>query len=286
MCLGLAFAGLTYSVFAVGLNAAWYADYPKSRFHLFNDLNEWMGMDKCGHAFSGYFQTDLVYQGARWAGMPKYRALLWGSAISTLFQTSIELMDGFQEQWGFSWADVGANCLGTVFFAGQQLLWNEQRITLKFSAAPQRYKDENINGENGGVSNLRDRAERLFGTQLPTRLLKDYNGQVYWLSFNPVHFSRSKASSWWPVFLNVALGYGAQNMYGGFDNKWNDKHDRYSAEHLPRYRQYFLSLDIDLRKVPVKNRFLKSALHVLNIFKLPAPALEYNSIGQIQWQWF
>lgn len=35
----------------IGLNQMWYADYPQSKFHFYNDNSEWMQMDKVGHFY-------------------------------------------------------------------------------------------------------------------------------------------------------------------------------------------------------------------------------------------
>ncbi|MFZ4546324.1 MAG: hypothetical protein ACOYN4_02755, partial [Bacteroidales bacterium] len=37
-----------YSATLVGLNYLWYADYPRSSFHTFNDIKEWQQIDKAG----------------------------------------------------------------------------------------------------------------------------------------------------------------------------------------------------------------------------------------------
>jgi hypothetical protein len=42
-------------------------------------------------------------------------------------------MDGHSAKWGFSKGDMLANIAGCVLFEGQQLLWHEQRISLKYS---------------------------------------------------------------------------------------------------------------------------------------------------------
>lgn len=69
-------------------------------------------MDKMGHLYNGFFQSDLIYQGARWTGINKRHALLYGVGISMLFQSTIELYDGFSPKWGFSWPDMAANGIG------------------------------------------------------------------------------------------------------------------------------------------------------------------------------
>ena len=45
----------------------------------------------------------------------------------------------------------------------------------------------------------------------------------------------------------------------------------------PRYRQYFLSLDVDLARIKTKSHFLKFILNGLNFIKVPFPTLEYNN---------
>ncbi|MGB4284694.1 MAG: hypothetical protein WBJ48_08285, partial [Bacteroidales bacterium] len=77
-------------------------------------------------------------------------------------------------------------------------------------------------------------------------------------------------------------GYGAANMYGGYNNIWTDEngilHDRSDIE---RYRRYFISPDIDFSRIKTKSRFLRIFFETLNIIKVPAPTLEINSSGQI-----
>ncbi len=46
-------AGL-YAASMVILNQAWYADYPRSNFHTYNDSKEWLQVDKVGHTWTAY----------------------------------------------------------------------------------------------------------------------------------------------------------------------------------------------------------------------------------------
>ena len=57
---------------------------------------------------------------------------------------------------------------------------------------------------------------------------------------------------------------------------YNDA-DANRAIGLNSYRQYYLSVDLNWQAIPTRSKFLKSTFYVLSIFKLPAPALEYNS---------
>ncbi len=248
-----------------------------SSFHLFNDWGEWEHMDKAGHVYSGYFQSLLTYKGARWTGLNERQSIYTGVGIGMLFQTTIEVLDGFSTQWGFSIPDMAANTIGVGAFALQQLGWHEQRITIKESAWPKNYSNNTTIQDQFGSNpiSLKDRAGKLYGTSLGEKLLKDYNAQTYWLSFNIHSFLPEQNRI--PKWMNITIGYGADNMYGGFDNKWSDENLNYDASHLKRVHQFYLSLDADLTRVQTNNHFLKSILSVLNIFKLPAPAIEFNS---------
>jgi len=82
----------------------------------------------------------------------------------------------------------------------------------------------------------------------------------------------------WPEWLNLAIGYGAANLYGGFSNEWSSEAESYSYLPDKRYRQYYLALDYDLRKIIKKKAALNAILQVLNLYKWPAPAIEYNTL--------
>jgi len=163
-------------------------------------------------------------------------------------------MDGFSEEWGASMGDVIANASGTALYVSQELIWNEQRIIPKFSFHTTEY------------ANFRP---DLLGSSLPEQILKDYNGQTYWFSVNLHSFAKkSKIPKW----LNLALGYGAEGLIGENDGK-NSVIFPIKPE---KYRQFYLSLDLDLTKINTKSHFLKTIFSVLNTVKIPAPTLEYS----------
>ncbi|MBK8701384.1 MAG: DUF2279 domain-containing protein [Saprospiraceae bacterium] len=273
----LVFAGTAYTAFSVGLYNSWYKNYPQGKFHLFNDAAEWNQMDKGGHVFSGYFQSLFCYRGARWTGISENKAITMGLLCGALFQSTIEVMDGFSTEWGFSLTDMAANTAGLAVFYAQQRLWQEQRITLKESTWPISYAAIPIMSTDGLYqTTLKSRTDKLFGKSGLTRALKDYNVQTYWASFN-VHSLLGKGNGW-PAWLNVAVGYGAGNLYGGFKNNWELDGISYDYPEAKRYRQFYLALDYDLRKLGMKNALLRTLCQVLNIYKFPAPALEYNTL--------
>jgi len=270
----------TYTAFSIGLYQTWYKQYPQEGFHLFNDTGEWSNMDKIGHVYTAYFQGVLCYNGAKWTGLSDNKSILVGVICGSLFQTTIEMMDGFSSKWGFSLYDMGANVAGVGIYALQQKYWKDQRITLKVSSIPSNYSNYAVIGSNGTSVTLQDRADDLFGSSYAEKFLKDYNAQAYWASVN-VHSFLPQGNKW-PSWLNVALGYGADNMFGGFENEWETDGERFviDSDAYPRIHQFYLGLDVDLTKIKTKNNFLKGVLSMFNIFKMPSPAIELNSRGE------
>jgi hypothetical protein len=238
----------------VGLNQLWYADYPRSKFHFINDNAEWLQMDKVGHFYSTYHLGRFGAEMLQWSGATDNQKLVYGSTLGFAFLTVVEVFDGFSSQWGASPGDLIANASGTALYVSQELLWKEQRITPKFSFHSTKY------------AALRP---EILGSNLPENILKDYNGQTYWLSIN-LHsfFTQSKIPKW----LNLAVGYGADGMLKG-NNESTLETDVVSSE---RKRQFYLSLDVDLTKIETKSPILKTFFSVFNTIKIPAPTLEYT----------
>jgi Predicted periplasmic lipoprotein (DUF2279) len=279
--------GLAYAGTVVVLNEVWYAQYAKSRFHYFDDQGEWLQMDKAGHVITAYQEARWSFGAFRWAGMPRRKAAWYAAGVGLLFQTTLETLDGFSDAWGWSWTDMAANTLGSVGFAAQETIWGEQRIAIKVSNTPISYPNTPIRSTDGSTtSSLRERTNELYGSTYPQTFLKDYNATSIWLSFNVRSFWQNAPV---PAWLNVALGYSAQNLYGAESNSWtNAAGQRFEASPIefPRYRQYLLSLDIDLTRIKVKNRFLRTVLSGFNFIKIPAPVLEFNSLGKFEFHPF
>ena len=228
----------------IGLNSAWYSQYERSGFHSVNDNSQWMQMDKFGHTFSSYYIGKMGMDALAWAGDTKKNQLIYGATLGFVFLTTIEVLDGFSEEWGFSTGDVMANALGTGILIGQELLWDEQRIQMKFSFQTSPY-----------AANDPDKLGSTFAEQI----LKDYNGQTYWLSVNLwSFFKESKLPKW----LNVSLGYGANGLpEGSYD------YSTEPPEPIESYRQFFTSVDVDLTKIKTNSDFLKTVFNVFNLSK-------------------
>lgn len=257
------------SAFTIGsllaLNEAWYKNYHTNTFRFFNDNAEWLQMDKLGHVYSAYHLTQKGAALYEWCGLEKNKADIVAGVYAFSYLLGIELLDGFSEKWGFSWGDLAANTLGTTLAIAQSRTKSDDYFTLKFSFS------------ESGYAPLRP---NLLGRNLAEQILKDYNGQTYWLSLNPSSiFNIDK--TWFPKWLNLAFGYSGNGMIAARNGQVVEINTDNSTYFLKanHSRQFLFSLDVDLRKIPVKNTFLKNMFYALNMLKIPAPALELNNIG-------
>lgn len=243
----------------IGLNQIWYQDYPQTNFHFINDNKQWLQMDKLGHVYSSYHLGRVGAELLEWSGASQKEQLIYGSTLGLGFLTVVEVFDGFSQEWGASSGDIIANVSGTALHVSQELLWNEQRITPKFSFQQTKFAVQ--------------RPETL-GASLNEQILKDYNGQTYWLSFNIQSFTKD---SFTPKWLNLAFGYGGEGMLYGT----NTEAIQNSIFQSP-YRQFYLSFDVDLTKIKTKSHFLKSLFSVFNTLKIPAPTLQYDDFNGVK----
>lgn len=268
-----------YLTGSIWLYQSWYRNYPRTSFHLFNDWNEWNNMDKLGHIYSGYGQTKYAHRALRWTGMKKDKSLLLGMATGLVYQTTIEFMDAYSEKWGFSLPDIAANVIGVGIYGVQEKLWNKQIFKIKFSSTPKTYDDHPLY-DGDMSSSLKMRAEQLYGKSFRERLLKDYNGQSYWLTVD-IHDLLPENNKW-PKWLDLAIGYGSENMFGGFSNSWHEGPYTFSAPpSYERYQEWYITFDLDIEDIPFKSRILKTFGTMFSIFKIPTPTIAFNSNGEI-----
>ncbi|MBL7839814.1 MAG: DUF2279 domain-containing protein [Cyclobacteriaceae bacterium] len=245
------FSAAAYTGTLIGLSELWYKDSDRQSFRFFNDNAEWKQVDKLGHFYAGFYFSYGTSKALRWSNVQQRKADLIGAATGFLVLAPIEIFDGFSDAYGASAGDLVANATGSMLFLGQSLLWKEIRIYPKFSFHPTDYADLRPN---------------TLGDSFSSQLLKDYNGQTYWICFDMDKFIK------FPEWLNLAVGYGAQGMVYARDSQNNEA--GFSA-----YRQYYLSVDFDLTGIRTRSKVLKTLFKVVSLIKLPAPAMELSKKG-------
>jgi hypothetical protein len=247
------------------LSKTWFDDKQAVPFHFYNDNRGYLQIDKFGHSFGAYVYSYIGYHYLLHIGYPKKEALLFGSTLGLILQIPVEILDGFHEDYGFSWGDMAANTLGSALVAGQELLFSRQVVKYKYS-----YRESVYSRQANGY----------LGKNFFDKIFRDYNGHTYWLSF-PVH--KLAGSRKIPPWLNVSIGYSANGMFGEFENI-----REFNGVPIPestRYRQYLLSLDIDWTQIKTDSKLLKMVFTGLTFIKLPFPALEYNSMQKFKGYW-
>lgn len=237
--------GTIYIGSIISLQQVWYKDSFQKDFHLFNDGKNWLQMDKAGHVFTGYHLSSLLSGNFYWNGIETNKSNLIGSAIGLSYLTSLEIMDGFSKDWGFSWWDMVSNIGGSALFVGQEFAFSKQIFVPKFSFRTTKY------------ASIRP---EVLGSNFPEQLLKDYNGQTYWLSFSPGNLGIKSFPKW----LCLSFGYSIDEKLVGNTEAFQN----YNAK-----REFLFSLDVDLNELKVKNQFLKKVLKQVNLIKIPFPAV-------------
>jgi hypothetical protein len=243
--------GVVYVGSMTALYQSWYRDYAFKRFHFFNDMPEWKGMDKLGHATTSWWAAQWLYTSQLSLGLESENLALRSTIIPLCFMTTIEVFDGFSSGWGFSLGDMAANIAGAGLFYTQQHFFNQQRILLKYSYHQTYFAEQRPD---------------LLGKSKVERMLKDYNGQTYWLTI-PI-----KRNGW----FCLSMGYNASGMLGGSDNIWTNQGVLHDFSSVERFSTLSMSFDIDLLKLPIKGKFWKTFASTFRWIKIPAPTIQWS----------
>jgi len=217
----------------------WWKDN-RAAFHFQEDLNYGLWVDKIGHFYGASVEAFIATKAFRWADVPEGPALWLGSGTSLLFQSYIEIQDGFSA-WGFDRVDFAFDVAGAAWPLAQHYVPPLRNVDLKLS-----YHPSPLLNNPGGV-----------GFQGQQHLvMDDYEGQTFWLSVKMNNILPPNIESIWPDFLCLAVGYGARDITG----------QPYSVQ--------YIGLDLDMTKViPDDTWFLKTLGQALNFIRLPLPAV-------------
>lgn len=237
--LGAAYAGALTTVHIIQRNAWWKVPGP---FHVVEDWNYALQVDKAGHIYGGYLMAYLCGEFLLAAGVDVPTAVRWGALLGLLYQTYVELEDGFSRDWGFSPSDAIANFLGVYWYTAQHYWKPLQALQPRWQYIPARWSGD-LPRRHGGT------------------FIDDYNSSTFWLALDlfallPEHWRR-----FYPSWLMLAIGYGVRNVDTEF----------------PKQRRIMLGLDYNLyRLLPEGPPLWNWLRQTLLLFKLPAPALEFG----------
>ncbi|MBR9975492.1 MAG: DUF2279 domain-containing protein [Bacteroidetes bacterium] len=223
-------------------------DFAKTApFHTFDDwYNADLNVDKLGHIWSAQSYAQATYHMFRWANMSQWSAMYWSSGLAFLYQLEMEITDGLFEKWGFSWWDVAGNTIGAVWPNLQRIYPSLQPFMIKMSYHP------SAAVKQGWVEH---------------DYLRDYDGFTYWLALSVEDLLPRAARPYWPDWLGIAVGYGANRTMLG-DGIYNSRDGVGQGE-----QEWYVALDYDLRKLPGDSKFLLWMKESFNIFHLPAPTI-------------
>lgn len=243
--------GGAYAIGMAGLNHLWYKDSDRQSFQFFNDNREWKQIDKIGHFYSAFHLSSGASKGLQHFNIKPSRADLVGAIAGFAVLLPIEIFDGYSDAYGASFGDIVADAAGSLFYLGQRSLWSEIRLHPKFSYHHTSY------------AALRP---ELLGSGAE-RIIKDYNGQTYWLSVDVDKFVT------FPKWLNIAFGYGANGMIYARD--WQHRENNLP---LPQ-REFYISIDPDLTAIKSNSSFIRTLLFFANMIKIPSPTLRFRGSG-------
>jgi len=220
----------------------WWKDN-RAPFHFEEDLVYGLNVDKFGHFFGATLMEFALSKTLVWANVSEQSALYLGSAGALLFQTYVEVEDGFST-WGFDRVDFASDLAGSLWPIARYHIPSLRYVDMKLS-----YHPSSLLGKPGGTG---------FKGQKHL-MIDDYEGQTIWFSLKVGQLLPSQIRSIWPEFLGLSLGYGVREVVGPNP-----------------YRVYFLAPDIDATKIiPPSTPFLKTLGEALNFVHLPLPAVQF-----------
>ena len=136
--------------------------------------------------------ANVGYEALSMAGLDEKHSILYGGPLGLSVLVLVEIFDGLSNDWGFSWGDMTANLLGTGLFMGQQALWHEQRIALKYSY------------HNSGCSK--------YDVRNPITMERDYIMGKDWLITSGSVLSRWAAFTLRSILLTARIGFVADRL--------------------------------------------------------------------------
>jgi hypothetical protein len=229
--------GITAGGFIYGhafLNDLWWKGR-KTAFH-FNFEQDWkysLGADKIGHFYFPYLVGNVYSRLFQWSGVEEEESYYYAASLALLYQTYIEIRDGYSEQYGFSWGDYSANIFGAAYPVLQYHYDLLNNFNFKISFYPSTRFRNNSHGS----------------------IIDDYESTYHWLSINVKNLLSSSASEYYPAFINLAVGHSVKQL------------DSQGTHEL------YIALDWNFEALPGDIWLLKFLKTLVNFYHFPSPAV-------------
>ncbi len=189
------------------------------------------GIDKLGHFYTSYFFYKVQRDILLWGGYTPSTSKWISGSLTFMMGLLIEVGDGFS-WYGFDVKDLISNTAGLSYAVLQDEVPFLQNINVKWSYFP-----------SDGIA-------------FPPRFSDHYAGHIYWLTFNVNNIWNEFGSSFWPEFIQPAIGYSiGKNIE----------------------REYVFGIDINL--LPLfrsEEPVIRYLGNLINLFHIPSPAIKYR----------
>ena len=199
-----------------------------------------LNQDRLLHFYGSAIGSVISAKGLSWAGYDEQDAALYGAATSLAFFTFMKIEDGHVNYIGFDPVKELANIVGAGYPLAQYYVPSLNSFTPKFSY---------VASKNTVVT----------ANQIQPGFLEDNEGQKFWMGITVHDLLPKNFQSYWPPIVGLAVGYTLRGL--------NTPHP---------YHETIVALDLDLRKLPGKSKFLKTMWEMLNYIHLPLPAVRVS----------
>ena len=233
------------------LNQQAFWRYAKEvRWHVSNDPPYAMHIDKFSHMYVSAAGSGLMTSAYEWSGLSKKTSAWLAGGLSLAAGLAIEMEDarhGNDPQYGFSPGDLAGDVIGSSLPLLRYYYPIARRFDVKLSIWP------SASYKAGAYKTIAD----------------DYESQYYWLSAD-VHDVLAL-----PAWLNLALGFGCENLY----------HDAYSVPNPAGapYTDIYFSPDINLKGIPIDGSLWQAISSVLSYVRIPFPTLQFYPRVKFWW---
>ncbi len=237
---GLLLGGMT-AIHIFEQNGWWKNN--RTSFHFREDLRYSQNVDKAGHFYGASAMAFVISKSIETCNVLEENALFIGCGGGLLFQTFLEVEDGFS-RWGFDRVDFSADVGGAAYPILQYYIPVFKNFNIKYSYHP-------VNFNKPGTASYPGQ-KRLISD--------DYEGQTLWLSVKMKNLIPKSIQPLWPKWLGIAVGYGVRDI--------DTNHD---------YPVFFLAPDLDFSNIiPHDTWFLRTLGEALDHFHFPLPAVRFS----------